>query len=103
LPEAVRNNKPGAIERTLKPAVDSGLLATFPFGTDFTEIERQLLPALQRLKSASLGRLVVYLMWGVFSRSENRSCLDRLDLAAPKSPREWLYSLLVRGALVDRC
>ena len=34
-----------------------GLLAPFPFGTDFTEVEQRLLPALQTLKAASSSPL----------------------------------------------
>lgn len=99
LPRAARDNTPDAIERALKPAVDSGLLPAFPFGSDFTEIERTLLPALQILKSASARELVSLLLHGLASRNEHSTLLDRLKLAHPRIPSEWLYAALVRGAL----
>jgi acyl-CoA hydrolase len=99
LPETARNNSPDAIKRALKPAVDAGLLPMYPFGTDFTEVERRLLSALQLLKSASTSQLVVFLLQGLSSKATNQECLTRLGLENPLGPSEWLYSLLVRGAL----
>ena len=57
LPPACRDNSPERIERALADAREEGLLARFPFETDFTPIEQRLLPALQALKSASPLRL----------------------------------------------
>jgi acyl-CoA hydrolase len=99
LPQAVRDNTPDAIARVLQPAVDGGLLPPFPFGTDFTDTEQRLLPALQRLKSASLPELVTLFMRGVFSTGHNHDCLERLQLAHPQRPTERIYAALVRGAL----
>ena len=99
LPIAMRGNTPEAIERALKPAVAEGLLPVFPFGSDFTEIERRLLPALQLLKSASAPDLMKLALRGLSPRRGNRDCLDRLGLAQPRTPSEWLYRALVDGAL----
>ena len=100
LPKSARDNTPDAIVRALKPAADAGLLPLFPFGTDFTAIERRLIPALQVLKSASLPQLAVLLMRGLGARAAaDVDCLDRLGLARPKSVTEWFYAGLVRGAL----
>jgi len=99
LPKAARENTPDAIERKLKPAADAGLLPPFPFGTDFTAIEQQLIPALEILKSASPGKLATLFLRGLSSRPKAKDCLDRLGLAHPKSVSEWLYAALVRGAL----
>ncbi len=97
-----RDNTPDAIERALNPARDAGLLMAFPFGTDFTEIERRLLPALQTLKSALPREFVALLLRGLSSRSANLACLGRLGLAQPRTPSEWVYAALVRGALNSR-
>jgi acyl-CoA hydrolase len=102
LPNTARDNTPDALARALKPAVDSNLLPAFPFGSDFTEIERILLPALQILKSASMRELAVFLMRGLSCRTEDQAFLDRLQLAQPRKPSEWLYATLVRGALGSR-
>ncbi len=99
LPRSVRGNTPAAIEALLRPAADAGLLTPFPFGTDFTAVERRLIPALEKLKSASPGQLAALLMRGIGS-PHARDCLDRLGLAQPKSMIERLYAALVRGALV---
>jgi hypothetical protein len=44
IPSAHRENYPERIARALKPARDTGLLPSFPFGTDFTETEQRLIP-----------------------------------------------------------
>jgi acyl-CoA hydrolase len=102
LAQAARDNTPDAIARSLKPAADAGLLPAFPFGTDFTEVEQRLMPALQALKAASPGQLAALLMRGLAARSENLDCLDRLGLAKPRNLAEWLYAALVNGALNSR-
>jgi acyl-CoA hydrolase len=99
LARTARNNTPAAIERALKPAYDSGLLTPFPFGSDFSEAERQLLPALQVLKSASTPQRLALLLSGLSARDAAPGLLDRLGLARPRTPLEWVYALLVRGAL----
>jgi acyl-CoA hydrolase len=99
LPKAARDNTPEAIERDLRPAADEGLLPAFPFGSDFTELEQRLLPALQKLKTASPAELALLLLRGLSSRPGDGECLDRLGLAHPKTAVERLYGALVRGAL----
>jgi acyl-CoA hydrolase len=102
LAKTARDNTPDAIARVLNPAREAGLLSAFPFGTDFTEIEQCLLQALQTLKSASPRELVALLLRGLSSRSADLACLDRLGLAQPRTPYEWIYATLVRGALDSR-
>ena len=99
LPKSARDNTPDMIVRALKPAADAGRLPTFPFGTDFTEVEQRLMPALQMLKVASLARLATLAVRGLGSRPEFDDCLDRLALAKPRTVKERLYASLVRGAL----
>ncbi|MGH6789420.1 MAG: acetyl-CoA hydrolase/transferase C-terminal domain-containing protein [Pseudolabrys sp.] len=101
LPKTARDNTPDAVERALRPAYESGLLAAFPFGSDFTEIEQQLLPALQTLKSASKQKLVALFLRGLLPRTADRECLDRMELAHPRNLSERLYAALVRGALLQ--
>ena len=99
LPSTARENTPDAIERALGSARDAGLLAAFPFGTDFTDVEQRLLPALQSLKSASFGELAGTLMRGFSPHAAEPACLERLGLARPRTASEWLTAALVRGAL----
>jgi acyl-CoA hydrolase len=102
LPSVVRHNTPDMIEKALQPTAEAGLLPSFPFGTDFTETEQRLLPALQLLKSASPSRLVTLFIYGAIASSGFRDCLERLKLARPARPVEWIYAALVRGALAAR-
>jgi acyl-CoA hydrolase len=100
LPASARDNTPEAIERDLRESVDAGLLPAFPFGTDFTDVEQRLIPALQALKSASPARLAVMVVRGLTSSSAgDKECLARLGLAQPRTPSERFYAALVRGAL----
>ena len=99
LPKTARDNTPEAVERALKPAADAGLLPDFPFGTDFTEVEQRLIPALEALKDASAGQIASFLIRGFASSAAKMECLDRLGLAQPRSLSEWFYAMLVRGAL----
>ncbi len=67
LPAACRDNTPERIARALAPAFEQGLLPSFPFGTDFTETEQRLIPALQLLGAASPMRLAGLLARGLAS------------------------------------
>jgi hypothetical protein len=99
LPKTARDNTPDAIARALAPWRDDGLLVPFPFGTDFTDVEQRLLPALQILKSSDTMKLLTLFAHGINSRSHFRDCLDRLKLARPRKLAEWFYATLVSGAL----
>ena len=94
-----RNNTPEMLERKLKRAQKVGLLPTFPFGSDFTEVERKLLPALQALKLASKSQLLRFLLLGMAQRRTDVDCLRRMGLMQTIGIRERLYAILLRGAL----
>lgn len=95
----VNSELPRRRRKRPRPAADAGLLPAFPFGTDFTEVEQRLIPALQTLKSAAPVQFATLLMRGLSSRSDQRDCLDPMGLANPKNPPDWLYAAFVRGAL----
>ncbi|MGB8743432.1 MAG: acetyl-CoA hydrolase, partial [Xanthobacteraceae bacterium] len=78
---------------------DAGLLPCFPFGTDFTDVERRLIPALETLKAASPLKLVSLVLRGLSAGGDHSDCLDRMDLAHPKGIAQRFYASLVRGAL----
>jgi hypothetical protein len=77
---------------------DAGLLPSFPLGSDFSEIEERLIPALQILKLVSSTGLLALFALRIFSSSKDWDCLQRLGLARPNKSAEWLYSALVSGA-----
>src|SRR5262249_53743746 len=102
LPAHCRDNTPERIARALKPAREQGLLPPFPFGTDFTETEQRLLPALQLLRLASPLRLATLLARGLFSDAPSkdvRDCLARMDLDHPTSAAARIEAALLTGAL----
>jgi acyl-CoA hydrolase len=99
---AHRENFPERITDTLRPFRESGLLPSFPFGSDFTEVEQTLIPALQRLRGASASPLVILrlALSGLFaSGAVNEAALARLGLDAPRSLSDRLYRVLVSAAL----
>jgi acyl-CoA hydrolase len=101
LPAAWRDNTPRRIERALAAARAEGLLAPFPFATDFTAVEQRLMPALQALRSASPLRLGGILAQGLGrARSpETQACLARMGLDRPSTLAQHIYAALLRGAL----
>jgi Acetyl-CoA hydrolase/transferase C-terminal domain len=104
LPPACRDNSPQRIMRALAGARAEGLLAPFPFETDFTPTEQRLLPALEALKSASASPLR---LGGILARgfgpsahvAEIQDCLTRMGLEQPSTLSQHLYAALLRGAL----
>jgi hypothetical protein len=102
IPEIFRDNTPERIGLALSPARAAGLIEPFPFGTDFTQTEQRLIPALTRLASASPARIVSLLSRGIVSRgrfADTEDCLDRMGLARPKGLLERVYATLLRGSL----
>jgi hypothetical protein len=103
IPAAHRENFPERIAAALKPARDAGLLPTFPFGTDFTEVEQRLIPALQLLQEAQNTPLrLPGLLWQGFTQqpgAADRECLARLGLDKSASLSERAYHALVAAAL----
>ncbi|MBI3698914.1 MAG: acetyl-CoA hydrolase [Afipia sp.] len=102
-PAAHRENYPERVVAALKPARDAGLLPSFPFGTDFTDAEQRLIPALLAMKNASEHPLdLLQMAWrGLFTRPDAKAdeALARLQLGKPKSPSDRLYRALLGAAL----
>jgi hypothetical protein len=104
IPAPYRENFPERIARALKPAREAGMLPSFPFGSDFTEVEQRLIPALQILQDASGSpqRLAGLLWQGLtgWPDAADRECLARLGLDRPATLSERAYRALVSAALV---
>jgi hypothetical protein len=79
------------------------LLPFFPFGSDFTDVEQRLIPALQLLQEVqrSPWRLPALLWQGSTHRPEpaDAECLARLGLDRPANWSERVYRALVSAAL----
>jgi hypothetical protein len=104
LPAGARENYSERISLALKPYRRSGLLPAFPFGSDFTEAEQQLIPALELLKDASsspsaIARLAFDGLIINRSAPEFAGALARLGLDKPATISDRLYRLLVAAAL----
>jgi acyl-CoA hydrolase len=102
LPEAWRNNTPGAVRKTVAVA-GNDLFPAFPFGKDFTDDELVLAKALKTLKSATAtrrGKLAT--LWRAFradgSDAKYQALLARMNLEHPQTWQEKLNQrLLVCG------
>ncbi|MHC2463839.1 hypothetical protein ACVIHD_002851 [Bradyrhizobium embrapense] len=103
IPAAHRENYPERISTALKPARDAGLLPSFPFGSDFTDVEQRLIPALQILQQAQRTPLqLAGLLWQGMRHppdAADRECLARLGLDKPRRLAERAYLALVTAAL----
>jgi hypothetical protein len=103
IPAARRENYPERIARALKPAREAGLLPSFPFGSDFTDVEQRLIPALQLLQEAQRApHRLPALLWQGLTRTADAAdgeCLARLGLNQPTTLSEGVYRALVSAAL----
>jgi hypothetical protein len=104
IPAAHRQNFPERIAAALKPAREAGLLPSFPFGSDFTDVEQRLIPALQILQDMQRSPLrLPALLWQGFTNSPDAAdaeCLSRLGLDKPATLSERAYRALVAAALM---
>jgi hypothetical protein len=103
IPAAHRDNHPDRIAAALKPAREAGLLPPFPFGSDFTDVEQRLIPALQLLQDAQRApQRLPAMLWQGLTRTVDAAdseCLARLGLDVPKTLSERAYRALVSAAL----
>jgi hypothetical protein len=103
IPAAHRENFPERIASALNPAREAGVLPSFPFGSDFTEVEQRLIPGLQVLQDAQRWpqRLPGLLWQGLTARPDaaDNECLARLGLDRPATLSEHAYRALVIAAL----
>ncbi len=103
IPAVHRDNHPERIADALRPAREAGLLPQFPFGSDFTDTEQRLIPALRFLQDAQRTPMrLPGLLWQGFTRrpdAADRECLARLGIDTPKTLAERAYRALVNAAL----
>ncbi|WP_285447703.1 acetyl-CoA hydrolase/transferase C-terminal domain-containing protein [Xanthomonas sp. LMC-A-07] len=98
----VQRNTPQALEAALAPFRRDGSLPDYPLGSDFTDTEQRLLPALGWLKSATIGKTAALatLMRALLSRTAgDAACLQRMDLATPRSLGDRVQAKLLAYAL----
>lgn len=104
IPPAHRDNTPARLDAALADLSASGDLPRFPFGSDFTDVEQRLMPALQVLQSATWLRFISLIGRGLRAgapRGDLAACLARMELAAPRSMKERVFRWLLIGALTS--
>lgn len=104
IPAVHRENFAGRIKAALRPAHAAGLLPRFPFGSDFTEVEQRLIPALETLRDASRSPLSIMglLMKGLRPGDASiQPALARMGLDHPTTFSDRLYRALLNGALKE--
>jgi acyl-CoA hydrolase len=104
IPAHWRANTPQRLAAALAAGRADGLFPTFPFGSDFTAEEMQLLPALKILQAATSSplRLANFLLqsWRPLAVSADfQMLLSRLRLDRPRGFREWITRRMVLSAL----
>lgn len=97
-----RCNSPATINAQLAPAKAAGVLDPFPLGSDLDQEELEILPIMERLRSAQHSPVQLV---GLLLRSLTRSTphdlaplLKRLDLTRPRTLNARVTAALVRGA-----
>jgi acyl-CoA hydrolase len=105
IPPVWRGNTPERLEVALGPFRGRGLFAPFPFGSDFSEPELRLIPALKKLQqlTASKAKLAAFAL-GAIAGPEARvdaTTLERMGLARTRGIREWLLRRLLVRALAQ--
>ena len=102
IPQAHRNNLPQRLAQLLQPAMDSGLLPAFPFGSDLTEMEQALGKALKAVQKRAAGSNKLALAWRAFTAppppATAQPYLERMGLQQPGS----LQDKVVRALLVEQ-
>jgi len=104
VPERWRNNRPEFLREALGPWQAKGQLPAFPFGSDFTEVERRLVPALGWLKSRSStwrGKAAILraAMRPGSPVEGEADALERMDLAKPAGMQARVFRQLLKAAL----
>jgi acyl-CoA hydrolase len=104
IPDAWRLHRPEALREALGSLVRKGVLPAFPFGSDFTDIEQRLLPALEWLKVSGAswkGRwnLLKAILRSDEPAAEEPAALDRMGLQAATALGDRLQRRLLQVAL----
>jgi acyl-CoA hydrolase len=102
VPVQYRNNLPDVLEDRLQPWAEAGLLPPFPFGTDLTADELNIVAALKKLKHATEhpGELLAVALKSFWEGKEApKAYLERLGLADAHSLKDAVIRMLFAGNL----
>jgi acyl-CoA hydrolase len=104
IPDGWRRHRPECLREALAPLRQQGLIPAFPFGSDFTEVEQRLLPALAWLKQSSASwrgkwRLLRAALRPGEEVAGEREALARMGLAEASGLADRLQRRLLQAAL----
>ncbi len=103
IPVSYRNNTLANLKNNHNKLKAMGQFPEYPFGSDFTYLELDIIQALQYLKSESNSwhkkLKLVYKAWRDKPTAENDAALKRMGLDSPKNREERLSAMLLRFAL----
>jgi acyl-CoA hydrolase len=104
IPAAWRRHRPRYLRETLAPFRQKGLLPKFPFGSDFTDVEQRLLPALDWLKANAVSwrgklRLLGALVRPGEPAAGEGEALARMELTEAATLADRLQRRLLQAAL----
>jgi acyl-CoA hydrolase len=102
VPPAWRAHTPEGLAKALEPMARRALLDPYPFGSDFTPVERRLLPALGWLRNAGYGTFVRALLRPGKPVEGEQEALERLDLQHPTTLAGRIEKRAVQAALRRR-
>lgn len=107
VPFSARHNTPERLEKALKPAMASGLLPDYPFGTELTQDELALAASLRRIKALSdePTQFISSTFKALLHRGDEDAAkpfLERLHLDHPETTREFLIKQLLMLELEER-
>ncbi len=105
IPESYRNNLPEKLKTVFEFMQGKGHFPDFPLGSDFTDVEKDLMKALTWLKAhiKPKGFLNIARNLVVSEQEEQRfsAHLQRMDLHTPRNLQERIYRQLLLAALTS--
>lgn len=99
IPDAARLNTPESLAERFAPHRGRGLFPEYPFGSDFTDTEQRLVPALGRLKELRGHRWQLLRAALAGRPGRHRETLARLGLDRPRGFEQKLIARVLAAAL----
>jgi hypothetical protein len=102
VPDTWQRHTPQRLRETLAPFRGDGTLPDYPLGSDFSAVEQRLVRALQWLKAETTdrtGRLRTIAAALLAPSAGDVEAIQRMALAAPRTPGERLHARLLNLAL----
>jgi len=99
IPASARRNTPERLAEAFAPYRE--LFPDYPFGSDFTPLEQQLIPVLTRVKRIAESKLGLLRHAWRGRPSEHPEAMSRLGLAAPGSLQKRVLARVIAACLTD--